>query len=284
MKDDYEIDWDSNDMFDGDVDFDMEFDLDPNAKKSFIGGFASGFLTGITDNTIGTTDAKIKTLRTVLPSTWSNALDKADFLNQRYQALEKEFQENNAQTAKSLQNIAGRLSEKMSDKMPSFLTDGINKFSEKDFSDWEKIEPGTERLGGMDDADDDSIEYAQDRALNSESSMFSALGDSLNSMTAAATASLQSTMMSGNRQLINIELRQSQPVEVTPKEFALLTRLIMRSGQTVHRETLQQDIYSWQDDPGSNTLEVHIHNLRRKLGKDRIKTVRGVGYRLESQK
>lgn len=39
-------------------------------------------------------------------------------------------------------------------------------------------------------------------------------------------------------------LRQSQPVEVTPKEFALLTRLIMRSGQTVHRETLQQDIYS----------------------------------------
>ncbi|HDR2753551.1 MULTISPECIES: two-component system response regulator PmrA [Enterobacter] len=79
-------------------------------------------------------------------------------------------------------------------------------------------------------------------------------------------------------------LRNLQPVEVTPKEFALLTRLIMRSGQTVHRETLQQDIYSWQDDPGSNTLEVHIHNLRRKLGKDRIKTVRGVGYRLESQK
>jgi two-component system response regulator BasR len=79
-------------------------------------------------------------------------------------------------------------------------------------------------------------------------------------------------------------LHHTLPVEVTPKEFALLTRLIMRSGQTVHRETLQQDIYSWQDDPGSNTLEVHIHNLRRKLGKDRIKTVRGVGYRLESQK
>ena len=39
-------------------------------------------------------------------------------------------------------------------------------------------------------------------------------------------------------------LCQSLPVEVTPKEFALLTRLIMRSGQTVHRETLQQDIYS----------------------------------------
>lgn len=74
-----------------------------------------------------------------------------------------------------------------------------------------------------------------------------------------------------------------QPVEITPKEFALLTRLLMRIDQTVHRETLQQDLYSWQDDTGSNTLEVHIHNLRRKLGKDRIKTVRGVGYRLEER-
>jgi two-component system response regulator BasR len=75
----------------------------------------------------------------------------------------------------------------------------------------------------------------------------------------------------------------TQPVEITPKEFALLTRLLMRIDQTVHRETLQQDLYSWQDDNGSNTLEVHIHNLRRKLGKDRIKTVRGVGYRLENR-
>ncbi len=86
--------------------------------------------------------------------------------------------------------------------------------------------------------------------------------------------------------VLNLQTQQvllaDASVEVTPKEFALLTRLLMRVGQTVHRETLQQDIYSWQDDPGSNTLEVHIHNLRRKLGKDRIKTVRGVGYRLES--
>ncbi|WP_440483087.1 winged helix-turn-helix domain-containing protein, partial [Serratia marcescens] len=74
---------------------------------------------------------------------------------------------------------------------------------------------------------------------------------------------------------------QQQPVEVTPKEFAILARLIMRAGQTVNRELLQQDLYTWQDDLGSNTLEVHIHNLRRKLGKDRIRTVRGIGYRLE---
>ena len=78
-------------------------------------------------------------------------------------------------------------------------------------------------------------------------------------------------------------LLENQPLDVTPKEFALLTRLLMRIGQNVHREALQQDLYSWQDDTGSNTLEVHIHNLRRKLGKDRIKPVRGVGYRLENR-
>jgi two-component system response regulator BasR len=74
---------------------------------------------------------------------------------------------------------------------------------------------------------------------------------------------------------------QDKPVEVTPKEFAILSRLMMRAGQTVNRELLQQDLYAWNDDLGSNTLEVHMHNLRRKLGKDRIRTIRGIGYRLE---
>lgn len=205
MKDDYEINWDSDDMFDGDYDFDTDFDMDPNAKKSFLGGFASGFLTGITDGTVGTTDAKIKSLRTILPNTWSTALDKAEFLHSRYQDLKTEFQQENAQTFKSLQNIAGRLSDKMSDKLPNFVNDGLDNFSQKDFSQWEKLEDGGPRLNNMDDASDDETEWAQDRALQAQSSMFSSLGDSLNSMTAAATASLQSTIMGGNRQLVNIE-------------------------------------------------------------------------------
>ncbi|KAA0262691.1 two-component system response regulator PmrA [Hafnia alvei] len=87
--------------------------------------------------------------------------------------------------------------------------------------------------------------------------------------------------------ILNLSTQQvtfeDQQIELTPKEFALLSRLMMRAGQTVNREILQQDLYSWQDDLSSNTLEVHIHNLRRKLGKERIKTVRSVGYRLESQ-
>ncbi|WP_370547953.1 two-component system response regulator PmrA [Edwardsiella tarda] len=73
----------------------------------------------------------------------------------------------------------------------------------------------------------------------------------------------------------------NQALEVTPKEFTILARLMTRAGQTISREVLQQDLYSWQDELSSNSLEVHIHNLRRKLGRERIKTLRGVGYRLE---
>ena len=73
-----------------------------------------------------------------------------------------------------------------------------------------------------------------------------------------------------------------QPLQLTRREFALLRRLAMQAGQTVARERLQEDLYDWQDEIGSNALEVHIHHLRRKLGAERIKTVRGEGYRLES--
>lgn len=73
------------------------------------------------------------------------------------------------------------------------------------------------------------------------------------------------------------------PVVLTRREFALLRRLLMQAGKLVSRERLQEDIYDWQDDIGSNALEVHIHHLRRKLGTTRIRTVRGEGYCLELQ-
>ncbi len=72
-----------------------------------------------------------------------------------------------------------------------------------------------------------------------------------------------------------------EAVVLTLREFALLRRLMMQVGKVVSRERLQEDIYDWQDDIGSNALEVHIHHLRRKLGADMIRTVRGEGYRLE---
>lgn len=78
--------------------------------------------------------------------------------------------------------------------------------------------------------------------------------------------------------------RDKEPLDLTPREFALLSRLMLKAGKNVARELLQQDIYSWSDNLGSNTLEVYIHHLRQKIGKEMITTVRGVGYRMGEAK
>jgi len=69
-------------------------------------------------------------------------------------------------------------------------------------------------------------------------------------------------------------------LELTPKEYAILSRLMLKAGQPVHREILYNDIYNWETEPSTNTLEVHIHNLRDKIGRAAIRTVRGFGYAL----
>lgn len=69
-------------------------------------------------------------------------------------------------------------------------------------------------------------------------------------------------------------------LDLTPKEYAILSRLMLKAGQPVHREILYNDIYKWETEPSTNTLEVHIHNLRDKIGKTAIRTVRGFGYAL----
>lgn len=70
------------------------------------------------------------------------------------------------------------------------------------------------------------------------------------------------------------------PVSLSAKEFALLQALLARPGVVLTREQLQEALYGWDDDIESNTIEVYIHGLRRKLGSDYIQTLRGVGYRL----
>jgi two-component system response regulator BasR len=74
-----------------------------------------------------------------------------------------------------------------------------------------------------------------------------------------------------------------QELTLTRMEYAILRRLMLHAGKTVQRERLQQDLYDWNDEIGSNTLEVYIHHLRRKLGSESIRTIRGEGYRLEAK-
>lgn len=70
-------------------------------------------------------------------------------------------------------------------------------------------------------------------------------------------------------------------VNVARREFALLQKLLENKGQVLSREQLTQSIYGWDEDVDSNALEVHIHNLRKKLNANYIRTIRGVGYLVE---
>ena len=74
--------------------------------------------------------------------------------------------------------------------------------------------------------------------------------------------------------------RDGQPVDVSAREFALLAALLERPGAALSKAQLEERIYPWGDEVESNAVEVHIHNLRKKLGSETIRTLRGVGYAL----
>ncbi len=71
------------------------------------------------------------------------------------------------------------------------------------------------------------------------------------------------------------------PLDLTAREYDLLLRLADADGEPVSRARLLEDVWHLSFDPGSGLLEVQVSRLRDKLGKDRIETVRGVGYRLK---
>lgn len=68
------------------------------------------------------------------------------------------------------------------------------------------------------------------------------------------------------------------PVELSAREFALLHEFMLNAGRVLSRETLEARLYAWGEEVESNTIEVHVHYLRRKLAAEVIRTVRGVGY------
>lgn len=71
-----------------------------------------------------------------------------------------------------------------------------------------------------------------------------------------------------------------EAVTLSSREFDLLHILMLNVNRVMSRAQLEQRLYNWRDDVDSNTIEVHIHHLRKKLRSDLIETVRGVGYRM----
>ncbi len=74
---------------------------------------------------------------------------------------------------------------------------------------------------------------------------------------------------------------QEKPARLSLREFSLISILLERPGTAVSREKLEERLYGWNEEVESNAIEVHIHNLRKKLGTNLIRTIRGVGYLME---
>jgi len=72
--------------------------------------------------------------------------------------------------------------------------------------------------------------------------------------------------------------RDGTPVRLSAHEYAVLEALLQRPGAVLSRAQLEDRLYGWRDSVESNAVEVYIHSLRRKLGSDAIRTLRGVGY------
>lgn len=69
-----------------------------------------------------------------------------------------------------------------------------------------------------------------------------------------------------------------QPVELSVREYSLLLVLMEASPRVLSRQQIEAKLYNWDSALGSNAIEVHVHHLRKKLGEDSIRTLRGVGY------
>lgn len=71
-----------------------------------------------------------------------------------------------------------------------------------------------------------------------------------------------------------------EALSLTAREFAILEILMRNAGRFVSRARLEEGIYSWGEEVGSNTIEVYVSRLRKYFGSDCIETMRGVGYRM----
>ena len=80
-----------------------------------------------------------------------------------------------------------------------------------------------------------------------------------------------------------ILLQDGQPVNLTAKEFQILYKLMQKPAHIVTREQLEVSLYAWDSEIESNAIEVFIYQLRKKIGNRMIKTIRGLGYRMNQE-
>lgn len=202
--DDFELDWDDDNFLDGDIDFNDDFDMDPYKNKSFISGAMDGLIGSIVGSTVGSSDAIIRTARTYLPKSYTTALDRIAYFKSKGEELVREFQEGNYESVKSLQSIAKTLSGKIGDKNP-FLSEKLDKFTNKDFSSWEKSKSKEESLPSMEEATNEEKDSLLASIMDNQTSVISKIGENINEMAAQIGGRTISSIMAGNKELIGIQ-------------------------------------------------------------------------------
>lgn len=149
-------DW-GDDPFSGDIDFDSDFDK--AEKHGFIRSFATGFLSGVVEKTVGDTDARIDTLKMVLPKTWTRAFNTLEQLNRRRRELTRELQGEIHGSMDDLQYLAKRAGDRLQKSFPNKIGEGLVEFSKNDFSSWENT-------GGNNADSSDSMQSVEDGEVN----------------------------------------------------------------------------------------------------------------------
>ncbi|NOY15561.1 MAG: response regulator [Gammaproteobacteria bacterium] len=79
----------------------------------------------------------------------------------------------------------------------------------------------------------------------------------------------------------HVATQQGESVNLSHREFSMLQLLLESAGRVLSRQHFEESLYGWDEEIESNAIEVHIHHLRKKLGSDLIRTVRGVGYTID---
>jgi len=133
------------------------------------------------------------------------------------------------------------------------------------------------RVAGLDAGADDYLTKPFD---------LSELYARLRALTRRNTGRTDTRIEYGNIQLdpAAYEVMQSgEKVEISRREYAVLYSLLENTGRVMSREMLEQTMYGWGEEVGSNAVEVYVHHLRKKLGNDLIRTIRGIGYMIEKK-
>jgi two-component system, OmpR family, response regulator QseB len=134
----------------------------------------------------------------------------------------------------------------------------------------------SDRIGGLDAGADDYLIKPFD---------IDELGARLRAITRRADGCAESLLIAGE---VVLDLRQRTvtrhgvPAALTAREYALVELLMRKAGCLVTRAEIEEELYGFDDHIASNAIEVHIHNLRRKLGPQFITNLKGRGYRVEA--